>query len=141
MVYLLDTNTVSAIQKHDPIVQRRAAGHSPLTLFISVITVEEQMTGWYTALRQAKDETRTILVWKRLTDTVRFYRTATIVDYDAACIAKFRELVALKLNVKHEDLRIAATALVLGATVVTRNRVDFERIPGVVIEDWHTPDL
>ena len=54
----------------------------------------------------------------------------------AAAVARFEQLVRLKLNVKRNDLRIAATALELGATVVTRNRRDFARVPGLVIEDW-----
>jgi tRNA(fMet)-specific endonuclease VapC len=34
------------------------------------------------------------------------------------------------------DLRIAATALVEKLTVLTRNTIDFLKVPGVVVEDW-----
>jgi tRNA(fMet)-specific endonuclease VapC len=45
----------------------------------------------------------------------------------------------MKLNVGSNDLRIAATALVRRATVVTANVRDFSRVPGLDIEDWTQP--
>jgi tRNA(fMet)-specific endonuclease VapC len=36
------------------------------------------------------------------------------------------------------DLWIAAIALTNSMTVLTRNRVDFERVPGLTVEDWTT---
>ena len=34
------------------------------------------------------------------------------------------------------DTAIAATALARGCTVVTHNRQHFDRVPGLVVEDW-----
>jgi len=42
----------------------------------------------------------------------------------------------MRLRIGTMDLRIAAITLAYGATLVTRNVQDFQRIPGLVIEDW-----
>jgi tRNA(fMet)-specific endonuclease VapC len=45
----------------------------------------------------------------------------------------------MKLNVGKNDLRIASIAQVNNAIVVKRNVRDFNRIPGLQIEDWSQP--
>jgi len=42
----------------------------------------------------------------------------------------------MKLNVGRNDLRLAALALELNATVVTDNIRDFGRVPGLLWADW-----
>jgi len=61
-----------------------------------------------------------------------------IVPITEAALQRFDVFVRAKLNVRYNDLRIAAIALELKATVVTRNRRDFGRVPDLMIEDWAT---
>lgn len=56
--------------------------------------------------------------------------------FDAAALTEFDRLKAMKLRVGTMDLRIAATALSRGLTVVTRNERDFAQVPGLKVEDW-----
>jgi tRNA(fMet)-specific endonuclease VapC len=44
-------------------------------------------------------------------------------------------LESMGITVPDNDLWIAATALIQGAIVVTRDRL-YSRIPGVQVEDW-----
>jgi tRNA(fMet)-specific endonuclease VapC len=59
-----------------------------------------------------------------------------ILSFSEGAIERFEELSRMKLGVKANDLRIAAIAVEHSAIIVTRNRVDFGRIPGLTIEDW-----
>jgi tRNA(fMet)-specific endonuclease VapC len=59
-----------------------------------------------------------------------------ILPYTEAAIARVAQLKALRLNVRLMDLRIAAVAMENQAVVVTRNRRDFSRVPGLSVEDW-----
>jgi tRNA(fMet)-specific endonuclease VapC len=53
-LYLLDTDTVSLYQHGHTGVCAAVADHPSNTVGISVMTVEEQLSGWYSELRRAK---------------------------------------------------------------------------------------
>lgn len=57
---------------------------------------------------------------------------------DAAYGAIRAELEAAGRTIGHNDLLIAAHAVTLGAVLVTGNTGEFERVPGLTIENWLT---
>jgi tRNA(fMet)-specific endonuclease VapC len=136
--YLLDTDLLSLFTQGHPAVCRAVAAHPSDELAITVISVEEQLTGWYTLLRRANSAKQEAAIYLRLTRSVRFLANIQIVTYSEPAIDRYHRLTALKLNVGGKDLRIAAIALEEGCTVVTRNLRGFGRIPGLVVEDWAT---
>lgn len=60
-----------------------------------------------------------------------------IIDFDDVAATKFQELKKAKIRVGTMDLKIAAIALVHGASVLTGNKGDFRQVPGLKIEDWY----
>ncbi len=100
------------------------------------MTVEEQLSGWYTQLRKAKGPEKLAWAYRRLAANVRFMARLRILDYEEAALDRYEELKRLRLKVRKMDLQIAATALEHGGTVVTRNVRDFKQVPGLRIEDW-----
>ena len=52
--YILDTDMLSLFQQGHPKVLQQCRARPPADLAITVISVEEQLSGWYTALRKAR---------------------------------------------------------------------------------------
>jgi predicted nucleic acid-binding protein len=94
--------------------------------------------GWSALARSAKTPQESEYAAMLLAALVVSWNRFAITPMTESARAQFDVLVRAKLNVKHNDLRIAAIAKEIGATVVTRNRRDFGRVPGLVIADWAT---
>lgn len=136
MKYLLDTNILSALGWADPRLLARLAAVSSESVCVSVVSVDEMLTGWHSMLRRTKDDEARAVIYSRFASTVQLAGQFNILGLNMAAMARFRWLVGLKLNVGPNDLRIAATALEYDLTVVTRNLRDFERVPGLQVENW-----
>jgi tRNA(fMet)-specific endonuclease VapC len=135
-LFVLDTDILTLFEREHSMVSAHIAEHRPSEIAISVVTVEEQLSGWYAQLRQAKSPERLAWAYRRLAANVRFLRHAQILDYDEAAMQGYEELKRMRLKVRKMDLQIAATALQRGGTVVTRNVRDFKKVPGLTVEDW-----
>jgi tRNA(fMet)-specific endonuclease VapC len=133
---VLDTDILSLYQRGHKVVCDRVLRHEMEELAVTIITVEEQLSGWYTARRRSKAPVDVARVYQRFVDSVRLLARMQILSFTESAIDRFEGLRRMRLGVKANDLRIAAIALENSDTVVTRNRADFGRIPGLRIEDW-----
>ena len=65
-----------------------------------------------------------------------FYQEFEIVAFDESAARKFDELRRQRLRIGSMDLKIAATALVHDALLLSANLSDFQRVPGLRVENW-----
>lgn len=135
-IFVLDTDILSLLQGKHPRVAAAIAAHAIDTIAISTVTLDEQIGGWSALARSAKAASQVEHSSMFLAALVDSWRAFALVPFSIAAIARFDSLLKSKLGVKRNDLRIAAIAIELGATVVTRNRRDFGRVPGLSIDDW-----
>jgi tRNA(fMet)-specific endonuclease VapC len=135
-MYVLDTDMLTLVQENHPVAGRRFLEHAPEEVAITVLSVEEQLSGWYTQIRKAKSAERLAWAYGRLTNNVRFLSRLRILTYDLPAIQRFEDLRKLKLKIGRMDLRIAVIVLEHKSILVTRNARDFKKFPGLVIEDW-----
>src|SRR5580704_6089233 len=133
--YLFDTDTLSLYFQQHPILIQRILRHLHDEIAVTAITIEEVLTGWYTALRRARKPEQVVTAYERLTATMRDLRNWDIVTFGAGAMTRYERLKALRLNVRKQDARIGAIGLDWGAVIVTRNLQDFQRIPGLLCED------
>jgi tRNA(fMet)-specific endonuclease VapC len=134
--HLLDTDKLTLYQRGHSKVTAQCTAAPAGSLAITIVSVEEQFLGWHTAARQAQTDEKVSLAYDSMSEFANFIKRLPIVSLGEKAIQRYRQLQALKLNVPKKDLRIAAIALEIGAIVVTANRSDFGRVPGLTIEDW-----
>jgi tRNA(fMet)-specific endonuclease VapC len=135
-LYLFDTDHLSLYQTGHPQVVKNILLHLTDRLAISVISIEEQLSGWQRALHQARDDARRAEVYRRMARTVESWSGWLVLPFGIAAMGRHAALLRQRLNVGSNDLKIAAIALENKAVVVTRNRRDFARVSGLPSEDW-----
>jgi len=134
--WVLDTDHVSLFQQNYPILTERINAVNPEEIGVTVITLEEQFYGRLNGIRRANSPEKLISAYAKLSATWNYFATVNLLDFDLDASNCFAELLRQKIRIGTQDLRIAAVVMSRNAILVTRNRRDFERIPGLRFEDW-----
>ena len=134
----LDTDHVSLAQHGHPYIAARIAATPSEQLTVSIVTVQEQLRGRLAQVQHAPNTAALVLAYERLHETLTFYLTVSIADFDEQAATILDSPRQRRIRIGTLDLRIAAIALAAGATLVTRNRRDFEQVPELALEDWST---
>jgi len=100
----------------------------------SIISVEEQMRGWMAAIAKERQLARMVGPYRDLGELFEFFRGFTIASFSAEVAERCEELRAIRI--KMTDRKIAASALVHDALLLTANHRDFEQVPGLRFENW-----
>jgi tRNA(fMet)-specific endonuclease VapC len=135
-VYVLDTDTLTLFEEGHPAVLQRVEARSTSDLAITVLSVEEQLSGRYTHVRKAKNDSQPALAYSSLAKAVRFLSRLQILDFDEPARRRCEQLRKAKIKIGRMDLWIAAVVPEHGAILVSRNIRDFRKVPGLQIEDW-----
>src|SRR5271156_1694659 len=137
-MYLLDTNVISELRKAKKANQNVKAWAQPLpsaSLYISVISVLELEIGILLIERRDKEQGAILRAWMDRHVLPTF--SGRILAIDTA-VARRCATLQVPNPRSDRDALIAATALVHGMTVVTRNVADFERMEVDVLNPWET---
>ncbi len=137
---LLDTDHVTVLKypasdRGVRLRERLLALSADEVVAVSVVSVEEQMRGWLAAIAKERQAKRQVVAYQDLANLFEFFAEFTIALFDDDVADKFNQLRSAKIRLGTMDLKIAATALVNQAMLVSGNLRDFQRVPGLRVED------
>ncbi len=139
MSYLLDTDHLTLLQKRSPLtdtLHRRIQRVSPDDIAVTIISYQEQVLGWLSDLNSARSDVKIVECYQRLERVRTSFQKMNVLLFDIDSQAMFKSLRPKCRTMGTLDLRIASIALATDAILLTRNVVDFERVPGLQFENW-----
>lgn len=141
MMFLLDTNVISELRKAgdgkaDANVTAWLSGVDGTSVYISAVTLMELELGILRVERRDTAQGERLRTWMRTRVLPEFSdRTLPI---DVAVVLRCARL-HVPDPLPERDAYLAATALVHGLTMVTRNMADFEPTGVRLLNPWATP--
>ena len=133
MLFLLDANTLSDISREHPRVRARLAALATTDRAVtSVVSAGEVLFG-IERMPQGQRRTRTETKVRAVLSQVQIVQLSPHAAREYAMVKRHAEIQGKP--VADNDLWIAAAALVLKATLVTRD-TDFQHIPNLSLADW-----
>lgn len=140
-MYLLDTNVVAELRKAkagraDKGVTTWARSVAPASLFLSAVTVLEMEHGILLVERRDSAQGAILRAWMEGHVLPAFADRILAID---TIVARRCAQLHVPDPKSERDAFIAATALVHGLTVVTRNAADFAPTGVVTLNPWDSP--
>jgi len=136
--WLLDTNILSEMRRPrpEPKVASFIAAQPLDRLFVSTVTLAELRFG----IERLTDQARRADLHHWVTNQIRPMFDGRVLEITEDVMLEWRLMVEEGKRMRHTfpqpDLIIAATAVVFGLTVVTRNHADFARTRASVFNPW-----
>jgi len=108
--YTLDSDTTTLLLHGHTAVCRRAAAVEAEELSVTIVTVEEILTGWYAQIRRAKKDEQALRAYAALQQAVEFLGRIRILAMDPDALKRFHEFRTGRYRIGTNDLKMAAIA-------------------------------
>lgn len=135
-----DTDVMTLILQGKPEYQQLLNAIPSAEQAIPVVVWEEVIRGRFNTVRQseAKNARQTLVqAYALLYRSISDFRLLRILPYTTDADVLFRSWRASGVNVKSHDLRIAAICVAHDATLVSRNKRDFDKVSELKLSVWN----
>lgn len=134
-----DTDVLTEILLGNSAFVARASAIPVLEQAIPVIVIEEIMRGRLNIIRQAEAGMANISITRAydlFEETFSDFRRLQVLSHTPQAEALFQQWRQQGVRSATHDSRIAAISVAHTAKLISRNRRDFERVPGLQVEFW-----
>ncbi|MBL8892514.1 MAG: type II toxin-antitoxin system VapC family toxin [Planctomycetaceae bacterium] len=100
------------------------------------MSFHEQFNGWTAFVARAKDSAALVRGYQELEKVIDDFSKAQVLPFSTSAADVYDELRKQRVRVGSMDLRIGSIAISHQMTLLTRNVVDFERVPKLSFADW-----
>ena len=138
MVVVLDSNHFTEFVRGAQLgrnLKRRIAARNA-DVFVSIVTAQESFEGWLALIRRQRAGRNQIKGYAEFQLSMETLMRFTVLPFDEEAATHFHRLQTGRVRIGTMDLKIASICLAHDSTLLTRNLVDFEKVPGLRVENW-----
>jgi len=139
-MFIFDTDHLGFLQLRQSAecrqIKQRMSKYRSQDFFVSIVSFHEQINGWTAFVARRKDTPGLVRGYEKLQSILTDFSEANVLAFNMKASEVYEDLRRQRIRIGAMDLRIAAIAIANQMTVLTRNTVDFERVPQLAFEDW-----
>ncbi len=138
MFAILDSNHYSEVVDKTPRGQSlaRRLKAEQAEVFTSIVTIQDSAQGWLAEINRRTAGSGQLHAYAEFHRAVNAFAEISILPFDEETAEVFHRLQSERVRIGTMDLKIAAICLAHDMTLLTRNLVDFEKVPRLRVENW-----
>ena len=139
-MFLFDTNHISVWQRGEGAQYETLCTHLEKCngdqIDVCIVSFHELVNGWNAFSAKKRNSDSLVRIYLESEKILRDFSLMQMLSFDSKAAVVFDDLNHQSLRVGSMDLRIASIAIANQMTLITKNSVDFERVPRLSIQDW-----
>ena len=138
MFAVLDTNHFQELTQKTSFGQNLEAriDERRADIFTCIVAAEETVQGWLALVKRKPAGREQIIAYGWLQRSIEALGKLDILPFDNEAALVFHRLRDARIRVGTMDLKIASICIAHEAMLLTRNLADFEKVPGLRVENW-----
>ena len=139
-MFIFDTDHLGFLQLRQSAecrrIKQRMSEYRSQDFFVPIVSFHEQINGWTAFVARRKDPPGLVRGYEKFQSILTDFAEANVLPFSIKASEVYEDLRRQRIRIGAMDLRIASIAIANQMTVLTRNTVDFERVPQLAFEDW-----